>query len=177
MKLMDEAQELIEAPLSAEELALRYRDLCDNPCFVNVPGRIEIDVWGRLVMTPTSYYHGLIQGRLCRSLAALGGEVGMETAIATVAGLFVADVTWASEQFVRAHAGGIALEQAPELCIEVVSPSDSRRELQEKTQAFLAAGAEEVWIVYPKSKRCEFRGKQGLLERSRFAVDLAGLFS
>jgi|SRR5437762_3584830 len=176
MKVMDKEQEVIEAPLSAGELALRYRDLCDNPCFTNVPGKIEIDVWGRLVMTPPSYYHGVVQGRLCRSLAALGGEVGVETAIATATGLFVADVTWASDQFMRAHAGDIALEQAPELCIEVVSPSNSRKELQEKTQAFLAAGAQEVWIVYPKSKRCEVYGKQGLIERSRFPVDLPRLF-
>jgi Uma2 family endonuclease len=76
----------------------------------------------------------------------------------------------------RAHAGAIALEEAPELCIEVVSPSNSRKELQEKTEAFFAAGAKEVWIVYPQSKRCEFYGPQGLMERSGFPVDLSELF-
>jgi Uma2 family endonuclease len=176
MSVMDKVQELIEAPLSAAELVVRYQDLCDNRCFANVPGKIEIDVWGRLVMTPPSYYHGLVQGRLCRSLAALGGETGVETAIATATGLFVADVTWASDQFVRAHLGEIALQQAPEVCIEVVSPSNSRNELEGKTAAFLAAGAREVWIVYLKSKRCEFYGPQGLMDRSNFAVDLSELF-
>ena len=176
MKVVDKEQELIEAPLSAGELALRYRDLCDNPCFANIPGKLEIDVWGRLVMTPPSYYHGVVQGRLCRSLASLGGEAGVETAIATATGLFVADVTWASDRFMRAHAGAIALEQAPELCIEVVSPSNSRKELREKAEAFFAAGAEEVWLVFPQSKRCEFYGPQGQMERSGFPVDLGELF-
>ena len=173
MKVMDNVQELIEVPLSAAELALRYRDLCDNPCFANIPGKIEIDIWGRLVMTPPSYYHGVVQGRLCRSLAVLGGEAGVETAIASATGLFVADVTWASDRFMRAHAGAIALEQAPELCIAVVSPSNSRKDLQEKTAAFFAAGAKEVWIVYPQSKRCEFYGPQGPMESSGFPVDLS----
>jgi Uma2 family endonuclease len=174
--LMSNDQELIEAPLPAAELLVRYQDLCDNRCFANVPGKIEIDVWGRLVMTPPSYYHGLVQGRLCRALAPLGGETGVETPIATASGLFVADVTWAAGQFMRAHAGEIALQQAPDLCIEVASPSNSRDELEEKTAAYLAAGAREVWIVYLKSKRYEFYGPQGLIERSSFAVDLSDLF-
>jgi hypothetical protein len=42
--------------------------------------------------------------------------------------------------------------------------------------AYIAAGAHEAWIVYPQSKRCEFYGRQGLLERSRFDVDLSRLF-
>jgi hypothetical protein len=65
---------------------------------------------------------------------------------------------------------------APELCIEVVSPSNSVKELQEKLTAYLAAGAEEVWILYPQTKRCEFHGKLGLIERSRYPVDLKGIF-
>jgi len=59
----------------------------------------------------------------------------------------------------------------------VVSPSNSRKELSEKVAAYLEAGAEEVWILYPQSKRCEFHDKQGLVQRSRYAVDLADIFS
>jgi threonine dehydrogenase-like Zn-dependent dehydrogenase len=39
-----------------------------------------------------------------------------------------------------------------------------------------ATGAEEVWIVYPQSKRCEFFAREGRMERSAFAVDLADIF-
>jgi Uma2 family endonuclease len=67
------------------------------------------------------------------------------------------------------------LTRAPEICIEVVSPSNSVKELREKTEAYLTAGAEEVWIVYLQSKRCEFYGRQGLMQRSSYAVDVAGL--
>lgn len=169
-------QELIEAPLSSEELGARYRALCDDPLYTNVPGKIELDLWGRMVMSPPSAYHSLVQGRLCQRLAALGGETFAEAPIATVAGLFVADLAWASAQFMRAHAGETPLMRAPELCIEVVSPSNSRKELREKVDAYLAAGAEEVWIIYLATERCEFYSGQGPMPRSAYAVDLAGLF-
>ena len=172
-----EAQEVIESPLSAEELAIRYRALCDDPLYANVPGKIELDLWGRMVMSPPGTYHGLLQGRLCQRLAALGGETFGEVPIATALGLFVPDVAWASPQFISAHRGETPLMRAPELCIEVASPSNSRKEMREKIDAYVAAGAEEVWIVYLQTKRCEFYGKEGLLQRSRFAVDLAGLFA
>lgn len=66
--------------------------------------------------------------------------------------------------------------RAPEICIEVVSPSNCVKELREKTAAFLAVGAEEVWIVYPQSKRFEYHGKDGPMPHSAYAVDLAGVF-
>jgi Uma2 family endonuclease len=173
---MDKVQELIEAPLSSEELALRYRALCENPCYANVPGKIEVDVWGRLLMSPASNYHSALQTRLCQRLAALGGEVFVEASVLTRAGVLVADVAWASPEFMRVHEFETPYAQAPELCIEIVSPSNSVKELQDKIAAYLAARAEEVWIVYPQSKRCEFYGKQGLVERSGFGVDLSRLF-
>jgi len=176
MAVVDKVQEVIEAPLSVDELAVRYRDLCEDPCYANVPGKIELDVWGRMVMSPASAYHGRVQARLCQKLALLGGETSVEAPIVTPLGLFVADLAWASVQFMSAHRAENPLTRAPELCIEVVSPSNSRKELREKIEAYLATGAEEVWIVYPQSKRCEFHGQQRLIERSRFPVDLAGLF-
>ena len=177
MVLMGKMQELIESPLSREELAVRYRDMCEDVRFSNLPGKIELDLWGRMVMSPASTYHGMVQGRLCQRLAVLGGETFAEAPIVTALGLFVADVAWGSAQFIAAHGAETPLMWAPELCIEVVSPSNSVKELREKTEAYLAVGAEEVWIVYPHSKRCEFHNKHGLMQRSAYAVDLAGLFA
>ena len=69
---MGDMQELIEAPLSREDLAARYRALCDDPCYANVPGKIELDVWGRMVMSPASNYHSAVQTALASRLAATG---------------------------------------------------------------------------------------------------------
>ena len=176
MKVMA-APELIESPLSPAELALRYGELCDDPRFAKVEGKIEIDLWGRLLMSPPPRpYHGRMQGRLSDKLSAPGGEKTIEAAIATPLGLFVADLAWSSQKSPPGSEGDPALMHAPELCIEMVSPSNSRKEMNEKVAAYLAAGAEEVWIVYPRSKRVEVHGEQGLLEHSRFPVDVADLF-
>jgi Uma2 family endonuclease len=176
MKVMA-APELVEAPLSPAELAVRYRDLCDDPCFANVPGKLEIDSWGRVLMSPPPRpYHGRVQARLSDKLAKLGGERTIEAPIATPLGLFVADLAWASQKSAPGSEDEAALMRAPELCVEIVSPSNSRKEVSEKIAAYLAAGAEEVWIVYPGSKRWEVHSKLGLMQQSRFPVDLADLF-
>ena len=41
------------------------------------------------------------------------------------------------------------IEMAPDLAVEVTSPSDSAREVQEKADSWLAAGTSEVWVVSP----------------------------
>lgn len=173
---MGDMQELIQAPLSSEELALRYRALCEDKLYANLPGKIELDPWGRMVMSPASYYHGTMQVRLARALEPLGGHSTVEAPIITMAGIFVADVSWASNEFFSAHVDENPLKCAPEICIEVLSPSNSVKEIREKIDAYLAAGAQEVWVVSPQSERIEFYGRRGELERSRYNVDLSDLF-
>jgi Uma2 family endonuclease len=169
-------QELIEAPLSAEQLAVRYRALCADPCYANVPGKIELDAWGRMVMSPASNYHSALQALLAGKLAALGGRAFVEASVVTNAGVLVADIAWASDAFMHARGFETPFARSPELCIEVVSPSNSRQELREKVAAYLEAGAAEVWIVFPQTRRFEFHGSAGQLPRSQYMVDLADIF-
>ena len=177
MDLMTETPELIEVPLSKEELGVRYRKLCEDPRFNNIPGKIELDVWGRMVMSPPpSNYHGAMQFTLGTRLAVLGGRCFVEASVVTDRGLFVADVAWASADFMHVHGFETPFTQAPEICVEVVSPSNSKPELQEKRHAYIASGAEEVWLVFTHSKRVEIHSKRGLIPTSRYPVDLAGIF-
>src|SRR5438132_13758080 len=39
--------------------------------------------------------------------------------------------------------------QAPELCVEILSPSNTKAEIEEKTALYFDAGAREVWICSP----------------------------
>ena len=175
--VMSKGLELMEAPLSTEELAARYREMCEDPRFSNIPGKVELDLWGRVLMSPASTYHGRVQGRISQKLASLGGETLVEVGIATRFGLFVPDLAWASAQFIGQHGAETPLMSAPEICIDVVSPSNSVKEMEEKRTAYLAAGAQEVWIVYPQSKRCEVYGPQGPLPRSAYPIDWLGVFA
>ena len=54
------ASEIIEKPLTREELGSMYQRMCEDPYFANIPGKIELDLWGRIVMSPASTYHGMI---------------------------------------------------------------------------------------------------------------------
>jgi Uma2 family endonuclease len=44
------------------------------------------------------------------------------------------------------------VELAPDLVAEVVSPSDSAREVEEKVQDWLSAGVRLVWVVHPSTR-------------------------
>jgi Uma2 family endonuclease len=173
---MGDMAELIEAPLSPEELAERFRALCDDPRFANLPGKIELDLWGRIVMSPASNIHSLLQADLVPRLARLGGKVFTEASVSTRIGVLVADVAWLSPATWNELRTETPLSRAPDLCIEIVSPSNSRKELEEKVAAYLAAGALEVWLVLPKSKRVQVFTQAGEQRTSQFSVDLVGLF-
>jgi Uma2 family endonuclease len=69
------------------------------------------------------------------------------------------------------------LQAAPELCVEVLSESNSSREIDEKRAAYFAAGAHEVWIVDPQGETIAVFGANGPRERSAYDVDLTGLFA
>lgn len=45
------------------------------------------------------------------------------------------------------------IEGAPDLAVEVLSPSDTVFEIEEKVEEYLAAGARAVWVVNPKHRR------------------------
>jgi Uma2 family endonuclease len=65
------------------------------------------------------------------------------------------------------------IQGAPELAIEVVSPSESAAYLRIKTEAYLANGSRSVWIVFPEVRSVmvyaresihEFKGDQSITD-------------
>jgi Uma2 family endonuclease len=166
-----------------EELARRWAKVLADPVLRNLPFRMELNKWGHVEMTPAaSPGHMRAASRLGRLLHdALGGDAFTECAIVTPGGVRVADVVWCSAAFLQRHREALAtmeasLAEAPEICVEVTSPSNSYDELVEKAALYLAAGAEEAWVVREDFSIRVFDA-QGGQERSRFAVDLAQLRS
>ena len=47
------------------------------------------------------------------------------------------------------------LAVAPDLVVEVVSPSDTRREVREKVEEWLRAGVRLVWVIYPVTRSAD----------------------
>ena len=96
----------------------------------------------------------------------------IECAITTDEGVRVPDVAWASAAFIARHGDSTPLPQAPEICVEVRSPSNTDEEMAMKTRAYLGAGAVEVWIVSEGGSLLVFDGG-GVKPESRYAVRIA----
>ena len=47
---------------------------------------------------------------------------------------------------------GVIFPHAPELAVEVVSPSESSRDVLKKVTRYLEAGTHQVWTVYPEDQ-------------------------
>ncbi|MBC8043996.1 MAG: Uma2 family endonuclease, partial [Rhizobacter sp.] len=88
-----------------------------------------------------------------------GGEVLMNCSIATTQGVKVPDVVWMSAAFVKAFEYETPYPVAPEICVEVLSPSNSERQMREKIDLYLAKGAKEVWT-------CDDDGKMKLYDHA-----------
>lgn len=129
---------------------MEWSEVIDNPLLKDLPFKIELNRFGKLLMSPASNKHGIAQSRIGALLTNKHphGVTISECSIQTPEGTKVADVAWASDAFIETWGTVTPFPRAPELCVEIVSPSNSREEMQIKTALYLEAGAEEVWIVY-----------------------------
>jgi Uma2 family endonuclease len=100
----------------------------------------------------------------------LGGESLAECSIDTPEGVKVADVAWCSAEFLARYGYQTPYPSAPEICVEVRSPSDSREEIQTKVALYLDRGAQEVWIVF-ETGEVQFFGLEGERPSSAFQLD------
>ena len=122
----------------------------NNPLLKDLPFKIELDKWGKILMSPASNNHGNLQfetGVKIKDAQKGRGKVITECSIQTSQGVKVADVAWASDFFIAEHGFETPYNKAPEICVEIVSPSNSKGEIAEQIELYLAKGAQEVWIV------------------------------
>ena len=128
---------------------MQWSDVINDPSLRDLPYKIELDAQGRIVMSPASNRRGIQQGKLVRLLARMlaDGEIATECSVGTHAGVKVADVVWMSPEFLRQHGDTTPYPQAPELCIEILSPSTSPAEIEDKIRLYLGYGAHEVWTI------------------------------
>lgn len=158
-----------------EFLIARWNELCRDPSFENLPYKIELNAWGKVEMgPPAGVGHGRQQAVLAAQLMQQlpAGVVLIECPVLTSIGVRVPDVVWASDEFRKQHKRSSPLPCAPEICVEIFSPSNVEAEIVEKTRAYLAAGAEEVWVV-AQNGTVRFIDASGEKRQSRFPVALS----
>jgi len=123
-----------------------------DPALQDLPYKIETNELGQIIMTPASNVHGGFQAEIGCILRTLmnGGRVQMECSIATRKGVKVADVVWRSDEFLARNGEVTPYQEAPEICVEVVSPSNSKKEQERKRTLYFERGAKEVWFCSKK---------------------------
>lgn len=158
---------------SREALALRWAEVCNDPTLRDLPYKVELNAFGKIEMSPANNRHARLQARIARELAnqLSAGDTLTECPIATDIGIRVPDVAWASNEFLTRHGDTTPFPEAPEICVEIGSPSNSDEELLLKTTAYPAAGAREVWLVSEDGDLRVFDGA-GERQASSYAVTL-----
>ena len=117
---------------------------------LNLPFPWETNARGQIIMTPVNYGHSSHVGKLIKRLAVIAPdwESGAELGIETADGIKAPDVTLASPAYHTRHINDQGyVTEAPEICVEVMSPSNSWQEMMEKMPLYFEIGAQEVWIV------------------------------
>ena len=127
--------------------------------------RYELDEGELIEMTKPRYEpHNRIVRAIDRALLAYvaGNPIGE---ILSADNLFVLgpatkrspDLSFLTAERMRRIEAGKDIEGAPDLAIEVLSPSDTAEAMRRKMKQYFAAGARVVWLVYPESREVEVR--------------------
>ncbi len=152
--LLDEPETLELADQHPFNVAV-WKKLLADESLAELPNRIETDELGQIIMTPPpAPEHGEEQVEIGSLLKALmkGGHTISECPVSTSGGVKGVDVAWISRERREPQRGQGCFTEAPEICVEIVSPSNSRREMKKKKRLYFEAGAEEVWFREPDGR-------------------------
>ena len=173
-----------------EEKLLSVEDLADLPEESDI--RRELVRGSMVCEPPPGIYHGNRAGRVfsilddwvtSRSLGFVTVEGGfiLERNPDTVRAPDVAFIAADRLEEGMAH-GGRWFDGAPDLAVEVVSPSRTRRELDERVRDYLRAGTRLVWVIDPEAEVVEVHrpdektgrvGRRGMLTGGEVLPGLA----
>jgi Uma2 family endonuclease len=146
-----------------------WKAVLNDPSLENLPFKIETDESGKIIMSPVSKRHTFLQYLISKTLEQHleGGYALQEAAVQTTRGVRVTDVAWVTKTHFDAEPEEL-FTVAPEICVEVWSPSNTTEEFITKRNLYFAAGALEVWIC-DSTGQVRFYDASGELEGSKIA--------
>jgi len=142
---------MANAPSSTAQIHQdQWNEIAGAPALERLPYKIETNRQGQIILSPHTNKHSDLQAALFQLLLrhAPEGHVSVEYALATQGGVKVPDVVWMSPSRRKAmQATGDPSTKAPEICVEVMSVSNTDAEMHEKRMLYREIGAEEVWVA------------------------------
>jgi Uma2 family endonuclease len=161
---------------------MNWQEICDNPAFHDLPFKFETNEWGKIEMCPATNEHSLYQTLFIEWLLRLAtkGRPISECSIQTRKGVKVADVAWGSYEFFKRNKRANPYLEAPEVVIEILSPSNTRAEMDIKKQLYFEQGAKEFWLCDKNGDMLFLNPKQQLVSSqiildfpNRITIDFA----
>ena len=154
---------------------MKWSDLCEDKALEDLPYKIELNRQGQLIMSPHKPTHSAYQAAILRLLIRWkpDGHALPEVAIDTSDGIKVADVAWVSQDTFEQQIDNDFFTRAPELCVEVISASNTMEEMLIKKDRYLERTATEVWIC-TGTGQIRFFDQTGEIQRSRLCLEFPG---
>jgi len=140
-------------------------------------GRCELTRGVLTMMTPAGSEHGAVSVNLTAPLAVFVNANALGKVFASETGFQIAhdpdtvrapDVAFVCAQRLPARLPKGFFQGAPDLAVEVVSPSDRASEVLAKVQDWLDAGSRMVWVVDPQTRTVT-------VHRSRTEITVLGV--
>jgi len=160
---------LAEADFHLFNLAV-WEELCDDTTLSSLDYRIETDRYGQIIMSPPpAPSHGNYQSELSYLLRKHSngeGRVISECPVSTTEGVKAADNAWCSTEIWDSLEGAKCFLQCPEILVEIVSPSNTKSEIEDKKKLYFNAGAKEVWLCDSKGSLVFYLGENNVAEHS-----------
>jgi len=138
--------------METQTTSLWHRALHDRQ-LQDLPFKIETNEYGQLVLSPHKPRHSFVRSRILVQLlrhVKADGEPTIEFSVETPKGVKVPDAVWISSARRQqipdeAEAGPVM----PELCVEVLSESNTNAEMAKKRRLYFETGAQDVWTCDP----------------------------
>lgn len=140
--------------------------------------QIELDEGELITMPPAGEEHTHLEVELISELRnfakkhnlgrVYSGDAGFRLRDDTVR---APDVAFVRRERVESIRGRGFIKGAPDLAIEIFSPTDSLRQLGRKVKQYLAAGCHTVWVVHPSRKEVDVYESTGS-DRTLTAEDM-----
>jgi Uma2 family endonuclease len=143
---------------------MNWQEVCEHPSLKDLPFKIELNEFGKIIMSPVKLYHSAFQVKIALLLERFlqNGIALSECAIKTSRGTKVADVAWASNALWKQIKNQTEAPSAPEICVEIISAGNSQKEMLEKRALYFESGAKEVWLCDEDGTMSFFNTQQQL---------------
>ena len=160
----------VESVLDTSTLIRRWHELAGDP---NSPDHYEVNQFGEVIMSPrpTNDHQRVVTAVTSSLNPQLGAEAVQEISVMTDRGIRVSDIVWMSPERWAQVKDKTPLPFVPDLCVEVLSPGNTKEQVTMKTNAYLRGGAREVIVVGLRGE-LEFYGSEGKRATSALHIQL-----